>query len=81
MTRILDSLLVDGVKVLGNSATVVMNKNITVVANYVIGMSLVVKNGTSADKKISVASITEYTVPAGGSTTIAVKSGDVITLE
>jgi hypothetical protein len=46
-------------------------------------VSVVIKNPGTEDKKIAVATIviTEYTVPAGESTTIPIKSGDTIILE
>jgi hypothetical protein len=44
-------------------------------------VSVVVKNPGATDKKIAVVSATEYTVPAGGSTTILLKPGDEIILE
>ena len=81
MPTVFDHFLIDGVVNKNNPATFKINKNISVTAYYVTGMSLVIKNGTSTDKKISVTTSTEYVVPANSQTTIVVKTGDTITLE
>lgn len=78
----LQSLTVNGADS-PNPATILMDKPKKVVSNYipVTLMSVVVKNPGTTDRKITVAtSPTEYTIPAGGSTTIQIKAGDVITL-
>lgn len=83
MPWVFEKWTVDGVDDTRNPVTVVMNKNITVVAHYqpeVVYVSYVVENPKSTPQTIKIVSTKEVVVPANGSTTITLAPGDKIVL-